>query len=456
MKSITQKTVIAIFMLILCVGCAAAPPLKDVSYSPQFDFPSSQQKYDLKSAVYISPEFLNKSPKTIINNDGAYTSARIDVGKSAEETIKNVLDTMFSTIDFYYDQNYVPDCNKYDLVFYGQIASSPLISSGLTWYSQDTTTILSVRCPETYPSKQEFEGKSTTMFSYAGTGEISAQQKQEIAKSLTELSLKNALGEMFDKLENSSELSKIVKNHANDGQAANEQDSQTNFYSYAIPTDKVVADAMVTLEVQKRLDAQSKTSDSAKTIGQAVALGAGIGGAAGALIGGTKDDQSLLGLLVGGAIGAASGLVVGSAVAATKGLYVEKEDKLDEQISLATAQNSDQCRSNRMLSAKIRTMNDEMNSLTAQYAAGTIQFEDMQKMRDEILSDINSCEQRKSSMAQELVALNEYLNSAQKTKQEDKLAKLTHEITTLRASIETLDTSTRQLAQMVDVLSVRK
>jgi cell division protein FtsB len=59
-------------------------------------------------------------------------------------------------------------------------------------------------------------------------------------------------------------------------------------------------------------------------------------------------------------------------------------------------------------------------------------------------------------MAQELVALNEYLNSAQKTKQEDKLAKLTHEITTLRASIETLDTSTRQLAQMVDVLSVRK
>lgn len=446
MKSFTLKTVVAIFMYAFCVGCAAAPPLKDVSYSPQFDFPPSKQKYELKSAVYISPAFVNTNAISTFNSKDSknpYIKARIDVGKSAEEVITTVLKTMFLSVDFYYDQNYVPGCDKYDVVFDGEIAASPLRGMNATCLEQETTVALLVRCPDAYPSKQEFDGKSTTMFPHPGKEKLSITKGQEVAKTLTELSLKNALGEMFGKLENSSELSKIAKNPVTD-------DTQISFNTY----DSVTDNEMVKKEVQKRLDAQSG-NDFAKTIGQSVAIGA----AGGAVIGGAKD-KSLAGLLVGAAVGAVGGLVVGSAVAATKQLYVGKEDELDEKINLANTHNRGQMRYNRMQASKIRIINDEVNSLSTQYATGTIQFDDMQKMRDEVLSEISCSEQCKIIMEKELVALNEYFVSVKETKQkdkQDKLANLTQEINSLRASIDILDTNTKQLALMVDELSsVRK
>ena len=452
MKSYTLKAVAAIIMYAFCFGCSSTPPLKDVSYSPQLKFPSSQRKYELNAALYISPEFINTSAtSTFDKKDDPKKGfkSQIDVGKSAEEFITSVSKTMFSSVNFYYDQNYLPGCDKYDVIFDSQIAASPLRGMKETNLNQETTAALLVRCPEAYPTKAEFYGKSTAFFPNPEKDNLQITKGQEIAKALTELSLKNALAEMFNKLENSSELSQIAKNQNTDEQKA-------KYYTYASAMNNEMAEK----EIQERLDAKF-SSDSAKTIAQGTAIGAGVG-----TIAGYGARRDLGGAIAGAIAGAAVGAITGAIVDAQKKAYVQKEEELNEKIYLVNTQNRDQERYNRILSSKIRIMNDEVSSLVAQYQAGTIQFDDMQKRREEIVYDISMSEQRKNSLEKELVALNAFYKTLEENIPKDNpgkfarlshMGKLTQEIASLRASIDILDTNTKQLAKMADELSsVRK
>lgn len=201
------------------------------------------------------------------------------------------------------------------------------------------------------------------------------------------------------------------------------------------------------------------TTDGGRTraegTGFGALFGAAIGAGVGALVGGKKG--ALIGAGVGTAAGAGAGYVAGDAVAEQKEEYIKTEDELDGKINVVAQYNTDLNVYNEQTATRITELNQEVSKLNSRKQVSKAKVAERRKKRDEINSLIRDADQRKISMNNEVIALNEYIKSLNQEQQDrTKMAKLDQEVDSLRKNIAMLDSNNVQMAKLVKSLSVRK
>lgn len=467
MKYLCRRIVAGSLILALSSGCATVPnpnsagssstgdpcsDPKDMYYTPQLSFPADspapQQRYNLKAALIITPTFLQAASLSEFNNvdkKDDFHIAQVDIGQIAGNSIKKAFQEMFPVVDVYNNPTEISSCNKYDLVVTADIASSGLKQETADQLVQRTKVTLVVSCPDSYANKNEFEGSAEVIFPRPEN--LTTPKSQEIARTLAELTLENALLDLFSKLENSSDLQKYAASRTQntDGSFQQKEVPSGGFNTFA----KTKSDEDVKLELTNRLDAINAGSDSGRTIAEAVAAGAVVGGAIGQV-----SQKDTAGTLIGALAGGAVGLVAGVVVAGTKAAFIAKEDCLEMQIANVAQNNSNLNNYNTQTQAVLNMLNQEVSSLKSRYDAGTAQVSDLKTKQDAIQQSIKKSEERKNNMNKELSALTDYIQSLQQSDKNDKITKLDEEVKALKANIEGLDSNSKQLAQLVESLNV--
>jgi hypothetical protein len=205
-------------------------------------------------------------------------------------------------------------------------------------------------------------------------------------------------------------------------------------------------------------DDPAKT-DATRTKVEGAVVGTAVGAGVGAAIGAAAAGRS--GAAVGAAIGAAAGLIGGTLagifMADRKQKYVDAEQRLDKQITLAADANARLRDYNAQAETRMAAMDKEISDLKASYAASKVRYGDLEQKQQEIRGSISDAEQQKNGMEKELNALNEYLASIdQAQQQQPKAAQLQKEVDELKANIAMLDNNNKQMAKMADSLTVRK
>jgi hypothetical protein len=203
-------------------------------------------------------------------------------------------------------------------------------------------------------------------------------------------------------------------------------------------------------------DDPAKT-DATRTKVEGAIGGTAIGAGVGAAIGSAAAGRS--GAAVGAAIGAAVGLIGGTLagifMADRKQEYVDAEQRLDKQITLAADANARLRAYNAQVETRMAAMDKEISDLKASYAASKVRYNDLEQKQQEIRGSISDAEQQKNSMEKELGALNEYLASIDQV-QQPKAAQLQKEVDELKTNIAMLDDNNKQMAKMANSLIVRK
>ncbi len=199
-------------------------------------------------------------------------------------------------------------------------------------------------------------------------------------------------------------------------------------------------------------------SDSSRTkaegTGFGALLGSALGAGIGALAGGGKG--AAIGAGIGALVGGAGGYAWGSSVAERKAKYANEEDRLDGEINVVAGYNNDLQAINDKTAHRIGQLEQQVAALNSQYEAGNVQVSVLERKQREINSLVQNNEKIKGKMDDELVALNAYQDSIAQTQDQQKVAKLSNEIDTLKKNIATLDDGNKQMAQLVSSLTVRR
>ena len=202
------------------------------------------------------------------------------------------------------------------------------------------------------------------------------------------------------------------------------------------------------------------TTDGGQTREEGTGFGALFGAALGAGIGALTGDKNAaaIGAGIGTVVGAGAGYLAGDAVADKKEEYVENEDRLDNQINVVVKFNGDLKEYNDLTAARIVDLDSEVADLKNNYESKSIEIDELNNKKSEIVSLINTGYKQKSKMSKEVIALNAYLESVENANNldEEKTTKLRDEVAMLRKYIAALDTNNKQMAQLVKSLSVRK
>jgi len=233
---------------------------------------------------------------------------------------------------------------------------------------------------------------------------------------------------------------------------------------------KLPLQRLLVMSVVLSLISGCATTDGGRTreegTGFGALLGAAVGAGLGAVIGG--KNGALIGTGVGAVVGAGAGYVAGDAVADKKEAYVKKENHLDSRINSVVQYNSDLREYNEQTAARIADLDTEVAQLKSRYKSKEAQIDELTTKKDEINFLISASNERKTKMKKEVVALNQYmktLKTAQgqaqaqgqaKAEAKVKMAKLGQEVAALKKNIADLDTNNKQMAKLVNTLSVRK
>jgi chromosome segregation ATPase len=199
-------------------------------------------------------------------------------------------------------------------------------------------------------------------------------------------------------------------------------------------------------------------SDSTRTKAEGTGLGTLVGAAVGAGIGAlvAGGDGAAWGAGIGAVVGGGAGYWWGSTVAERKANYASEEDRLDGEIQVVAGYNNKLREYNQQQDAQISQMNQEIAAIKSRYGSGKVKLSKLQEKHDQISKMYCEGEDCKKNMNKELTALSEYQHSIKGTDDPQKVALLSKEIAALKQNIAMLDSNNRQMAQMVNSLSVRK
>jgi len=185
------------------------------------------------------------------------------------------------------------------------------------------------------------------------------------------------------------------------------------------------------------------------------AEGTGVGAAAGALVGGLlgqvighNQTSTLVGAAVGAAVGGGAGYLAGDAVAERKAQYANEEDRLDGEIKVVAQYNNDLKGFNELTEKHNEELENQVADLKSRYEEGNVDFDVLNKKKDEINLLISESNKKKGEMKKELAGLNKYYQSVAKTMDQTKVTQLAQEISILKKNIAMLDDNNRQMAKI--------
>lgn len=183
-------------------------------------------------------------------------------------------------------------------------------------------------------------------------------------------------------------------------------------------------------------------------------VGAGIGAVIGHVIGGKEGAK--LGAALGGVLGLGAGAIVGNSFVERKQSYVDTEDRLNNNIKVATATNTQLREYNTQTETRIAILSKEISQLEFDRKKRSFYYSQLRQKQDEIRIMISSSEQQRHAKMKELDTLCEYLASTDRTENHPQLTQLNREIDELKSNIAVLDSNNKQMALMADSLTVRK
>lgn len=187
--------------------------------------------------------------------------------------------------------------------------------------------------------------------------------------------------------------------------------------------------------------------DSTRTKTEGAVVGTAAGAATGALVGqliGRDTKSTLIGAAIGAGVGAAAGYVVGDIIAQRKANYASEEDRLDDEINIASKYNEDLDKFNN----KIAKRNSELKAQIADLKkVKNVDQEALKNKKAELNSLIGESNKKKEQMSKELSMAEEYKKSLPKTINQDKSAQLVQEINRLKKGISVLDATSKQMAK---------
>jgi len=190
--------------------------------------------------------------------------------------------------------------------------------------------------------------------------------------------------------------------------------------------------------------------DGQRTRMEGTAAGALIGGLVGALIDGER------GAAVGAALGAGAGFLVGNEIAKRKAQYASTEDYLNGEAARVAEFNATTRQYNARLEREISTLSTETEQLRARHAAGSAQRAQLDAQRTTVRAEIDRAKQLEQNLAREYEVQSAILAEERRNKpaNDPSILRLEREIAELQRNLETLRTSSSQLAQIDQRLSV--
>jgi hypothetical protein len=181
-------------------------------------------------------------------------------------------------------------------------------------------------------------------------------------------------------------------------------------------------------------------NDQQRTRGEAIGLGALIGAAAGALLGGNRDSA-----LVGGAIGAVAGAAAGQNRVETKAAYARREDELrasaDQALALAQAsreENTQRAQAIAALDRSVQRLRNEALSATARRSLA----QDTERRQKVLVAQV---EAQLGQMRQELARQNNVLAAEQQRLSREAAAQPSEGLRRVSAGVRDLQQQERTL-----------
>lgn len=200
------------------------------------------------------------------------------------------------------------------------------------------------------------------------------------------------------------------------------------------------------------------TSDATRTKTEGTVIGATIGAVLGAGVGYVLGGKK--GAVVGGATGAllggGAGYALGHTVAERKQKYANEEDRLNGEIQVVAQYNKELEEYNVATTNRINTLDKEISNLKSRYKARRAKEFDLKNKQAEINKFIIEADKMKDDKSKELMALTEYQKSINETQSHSNVAKLDQEVSALKNNIAMLDSNNKQMAQLVQSLTVRR
>jgi uncharacterized protein YcfJ len=190
--------------------------------------------------------------------------------------------------------------------------------------------------------------------------------------------------------------------------------------------------------------------DGQRTRMEGTAAGALIGGLVGALIDGER------GAAIGATLGAGAGYLVGNEIARRKALYASTEDYLNGEAARVAEFNATTRQYNARLEREISTLGVESERLRARHTAGSAQRAQLDAQRATVRAEIDRANQLERNLARELEVQSTILADERRNKpaNDPYIVRLEREIGELQRNLETLRTSSSQLAMIDQRLSV--
>lgn len=182
--------------------------------------------------------------------------------------------------------------------------------------------------------------------------------------------------------------------------------------------------------------------------------GAAAGAVMGGLLGYAVDRER--GAAVGAVVGGGVGFWVGHEIAKRKQGFATTEAFLDAEIARVAEYNRNTQAYNRQTRQEITRLEREVDTLQAQYAAGRIQRDRLENRRSQLQRRLQTSRELETTLAREhevQVAILEEQRTTRKGN-DPYMQKLTHEVNTLQANLETLREDSLQLARIDQRLSV--
>lgn len=190
--------------------------------------------------------------------------------------------------------------------------------------------------------------------------------------------------------------------------------------------------------------------DQTQTKSEGTVVGTLLGGALGYAIDGKH------GAAIGGLLGAGAGYVVGNEVAKRKKQYANNEDFLDGEIAYVSKYNKNAAQYNSRLAKRIKKLNGRVASLKSWYKKGKLGQSELRKERKNVQAQLEKSRQLLADMKKEYkVNLGIIAQQKKSANSEDpSIRRLENEVATLRRNIANLEKNTQQLASIDERLSV--
>jgi uncharacterized protein YcfJ len=181
-------------------------------------------------------------------------------------------------------------------------------------------------------------------------------------------------------------------------------------------------------------------------------IGAVLGGVLGYAIGGQRG--AVAGAAIGAGAGALAGLAVGTHVANQKAKYAKEEDWLDACIASAEKVNEETRQYNLQLAADITTLEEETQSLAAQYEQQKVNKRALRREKKRLDVKIAEAEKQLKRTRFELENQEKALADARANNKTEHAERLDGEIQKLKKQIAELEGHTNTLASMSKRMSV--